>query len=155
MATHRQGSALSKKYVLRKMAGLCALALPALSPQFTLAQERSINSESVEDSMQVALPTVTVSSTAATPVTEGNGSYSSDVTTAGTGLLLGLRETPQSVSVITRQRMEDQQLNSIRDVLENTTGISTSTLDSERISFYARGFSIDSLGGFKSEVQHP
>ncbi|QKV55721.1 TonB-dependent siderophore receptor [Comamonas antarctica] len=92
-----------------------------------------------------ALPTVAVTASVPTVATETSGSYTTGVSGAATRLPLALRETPQSATVITRQRMDDQQLNSVKDVLENTTGISSRTLDSGRISFYARGFAVDSF----------
>ncbi|MGB0954586.1 MAG: TonB-dependent siderophore receptor [Panacagrimonas sp.] len=55
------------------------------------------------------------------------------------------RDTPQSVTVVTRQRMDDQQLQSLRDVLDNTTGVYSYAYDTERVVFTARGFFIDSL----------
>ncbi|RBQ30533.1 TonB-dependent receptor [Arcobacter sp. FW59] len=57
---------------------------------------------------------------------------------------LSLKETPQSVSVITSKRMEDQQLNNLVDVLKNTTGIYTTTLadGSGHAGFYSRGYTI-------------
>lgn len=66
--------------------------------------------------------------------------YSVKTTTTGTKLLLVPRDIPQSVSVISQQRMEDQNLNSVRDVLSNTTGISVSPIDSSRTSIFSRGF---------------
>lgn len=77
--------------------------------------------------------------------TEGNDSYTVKSASAATRLPLTLRETPQSVTVVTRQRMDDQNLRSVQDVLEASTGIASTTLDSERVSFYARGFAIDSF----------
>ncbi|MBB3855142.1 outer membrane receptor for ferric coprogen and ferric-rhodotorulic acid [Xanthomonas arboricola] len=69
--------------------------------------------------------------------------YTVEKTTAGTRMDLSLREIPQSVTVITRDRMDDQNLQSITDVLNNVTGISVAQSDSERLEFYARGFYID------------
>jgi outer membrane receptor for ferric coprogen and ferric-rhodotorulic acid len=69
--------------------------------------------------------------------------YSVRKTTAGTRFELAPREIPQSVSIISHQRIEDQQLDDIIDVLENTTGVSNTRSDSERFEFYARGFYID------------
>ncbi|MEE7559566.1 ferric-rhodotorulic acid/ferric-coprogen receptor FhuE [Xanthomonas sp. Kuri4-2] len=69
--------------------------------------------------------------------------YSVRKTTAGTRFDLAPREIPQSVSIISHQRIEDQQLDDIIDVLENTTGVSNTRSDSERFEFYARGFYID------------
>lgn len=69
--------------------------------------------------------------------------YSVRRTTAGTRFDLTAREIPQSVSIISHQRIEDQGLDDIIDVLENTTGVSNTRTDSERFEFYARGFYID------------
>ncbi|MDL4915860.1 MAG: ferric-rhodotorulic acid/ferric-coprogen receptor FhuE [Enterobacterales bacterium endosymbiont of Blomia tropicalis] len=66
--------------------------------------------------------------------------YQVKTTRAGTKLLLTPRDVPQSVSVVTQQRMQDQQLQTVTDVLNNTTGISSNLIDSERSEYYARGF---------------
>lgn len=59
-----------------------------------------------------------------------------------TGLGLTLRETPQSVSVVTAQRILDQNLISVKDVIVNSVGVSANEVDDVRNSFYARGFEI-------------
>lgn len=69
--------------------------------------------------------------------------YSVRRTSAGTRFDLAPREIPQSVSIISHQRIEDQNLDDIIDVLANTTGITSTQSDSERTEFYARGFYID------------
>ncbi|WP_313687743.1 ferric-rhodotorulic acid/ferric-coprogen receptor FhuE [Pantoea sp.] len=66
--------------------------------------------------------------------------YQVKTTRAGTKLLLTPRDVPQSVSVVTQQRMQDQQLQTINDVLNNATGITSSQDDSERAYYYSRGF---------------
>lgn len=71
--------------------------------------------------------------------------YSVKTTTTGTKLLLVPRDIPQSVSVISQQRMQDQELNTIEDVLDNTTGVSASRIDSSRTNFYSRGFFISNF----------
>ncbi|WP_145479197.1 ferric-rhodotorulic acid/ferric-coprogen receptor FhuE [Stenotrophomonas rhizophila] len=70
--------------------------------------------------------------------------YSVRRTSAGTRFDLAPREIPQSVSIISHQRIEDQNLDDIIDVLANTTGVSSTQSDTERTEFYARGFYIDS-----------
>lgn len=72
--------------------------------------------------------------------TEGSGSYQAPVATSATGLPLSIRETPQAVSVVTAQRIEDQSLQSTLDILTYTTGISAQTSETDRDSTYARGF---------------
>ena len=76
-------------------------------------------------------------------VTEGTGSYTADWMRTANGLALSQKETPQSTSVVTRQMMEDRGENSIKDVLENATGITTNQFETDRFNFYSRGFVID------------
>jgi len=69
--------------------------------------------------------------------------YNVPVTRAATKMALTARDTPQSVSVITKQRMQDQKLETLNDVLVNTTGISEFNSGANRSNFYSRGFMID------------
>ncbi|MDN2712401.1 TonB-dependent siderophore receptor [Janthinobacterium sp. SUN118] len=76
-------------------------------------------------------------------VTEGSGAYASPLPIAtATPLGLSIRETPQSVSVITQQRMQDQGLSTIAQVMAQTPGITLFALGSERTGFTSRGYSI-------------
>lgn len=59
-----------------------------------------------------------------------------------TGLGLSVRETPQSVTVITQQRIKDQNLSTIGDIVRNTAGVSIVEVDDVRNVFNARGFEI-------------
>lgn len=90
------------------------------------------------------MASVTVTANAIGP-SEGSGSYTSAASTAATGLNLSIRDTPQSVSVITRERLDDQALQSVFDVANTTTGVSAKEMDSVRSTFSARGFTIDKL----------
>ena len=75
--------------------------------------------------------------------TEGSGAYVSALPIAtATPLGLSIRETPQSVSVITQQRMRDQGLSTIAQVMAQTPGITLFSLGSERTGFTSRGYSI-------------
>lgn len=62
-----------------------------------------------------------------------------------TRLPLTLRETPQSVSVINRQQLDDFAMTGIDEVLDHTTGITVGKLDSQRTAFSARGFAISNF----------
>ncbi|MGB8974142.1 MAG: TonB-dependent receptor plug domain-containing protein, partial [Pseudomonas capeferrum] len=75
-------------------------------------------------------------------ITEGTGSYTTGGSTTATKLPLTLRETPQSVSVITRQAIDDHGSQDIGEVLRNTPGVSVQAYDSERMEYSARGFAI-------------
>ncbi|KQN55562.1 ferric-rhodotorulic acid/ferric-coprogen receptor FhuE [Erwinia sp. Leaf53] len=86
---------------------------------------------------------VNASSAGAADVGQEQQDYSVKTTRAGTRMLLTPRDVPQSVSVTTQQRMQDQQLDTIGDVLNNTTGVSQYIIDSERVSYFSRGFYIN------------
>ena len=61
---------------------------------------------------------------------------------SATRLDLSLRETPQSVTVITRQRLDDMGLFSLSDVMGQVTGVHVAVTDSERINYVSRGYNI-------------
>ncbi len=61
---------------------------------------------------------------------------------ASTRLPLAPRETPQSVSIVSRERIELENLFSVDDVLRNVTGVHVSFYDTERPLYFARGFQI-------------
>ena len=94
-----------------------------------------------------ALQTLPAVSVMAAPDTasEGSGSYATKVSGTATRLGLTIRETPQSVSVVTRQQIDDQALLSVPDILEKTVGVTVGRNDSERATFYARGYSIENF----------
>jgi len=73
------------------------------------------------------------------------GSYTVNAASTATPLDLSLRETPQSVSVVTLQRIEDQRLSTVTDVVNNTTGVSINQYETNRGQFTSRGFDIDNL----------
>ena len=72
--------------------------------------------------------------------TESEPSYTAETITLGKTAQT-LRETPQSVSVITRQRIEDQNLTRLDDALAQSTGI-TVRGNPQNAGFYSRGFVI-------------
>lgn len=78
-------------------------------------------------------------------ITEGSGSYTPGSIATATRLVLTPKETPQSVTVITRQHMDDFGLNNVDDVMRHTPGITVSAFDTERSNYYARGFSINNF----------
>ena len=112
------------------VAALVAVALQ--TPQAFAAE--TINNEQ---------QTLTVDASAESSSDSAASDYSVPVTSAGTKMPLVSRDIPQSVSIISKQRMEDQQLQSLSDVLNNTTGITQSVADLDRKNYYSRGFMID------------
>lgn len=77
--------------------------------------------------------------------TEGTNSYTTGSMNTATKLPLSIRETPQSVSVVTRQRMDDQGMNDVNDVVKYAPGVTLRKFGQDRQQFLARGFTIDNL----------
>lgn len=77
--------------------------------------------------------------------TEGTGSYTTASMSTATKLPLSIRETPQSVSVITQQRIEDQGLTSLSDVMQAAPGFTVTKWGGERHRFHSRGFQVNNL----------
>ncbi|MGE8149835.1 TonB-dependent siderophore receptor [Pseudomonas vancouverensis] len=71
--------------------------------------------------------------------TENSGSYTTGAVTIGKGEH-SLKETPQSVTVITRKMLDDQNLNTIDQVMEKTPGITVYDSTMGGKYFYSRGF---------------
>ncbi|POG10242.1 TonB-dependent receptor [Pseudomonas putida] len=87
-----------------------------------------------------------ISSDALGSTTEGSGSYTTGSMSTATKLPLSMRETPQAVTVITRQRMDDQAMTSINDVVKATPGLFLDYSSGPgRQSYSSRGFNIDNL----------
>lgn len=100
--------------------------------------------QAAEKSGSVELQALTVTGEAEA-TTEGTGSYTTGSTNTATRLGLSLRETPQSVSVVTQQVIQDQNLESLTDVINQVTGVSSKAFDSSRSGFSARGFDITNI----------
>ncbi|CAB3905463.1 Fe(3+)-pyochelin receptor [Achromobacter anxifer] len=81
-----------------------------------------------------SLPAVTVS---------GEGVAESAATLGK--LPLTLREIPQSVTVIGQERMREQNLQSLDDVMQHATGITVQPYQLLTTAYYARGFKVDSF----------
>lgn len=119
--------------------GLITLALASAAAP---VQARQPDAAGNTSSAPATLPAIEVSGQADEP-TEATRSYTVPSTRASTGLTLSPKETPQSVSVVTRQQMDDQGMQSIGDVLGSTTGITFVELDNGgRTTYRARGFNI-------------
>ncbi|MCY1336146.1 Ferripyoverdine receptor [compost metagenome] len=109
-----------------------------------------------DDSGALELGATSINAASLGASTEGTGSYTTGAMQTATKLPLSIRETPQSVTVITRQRMDDQGMKTLEDVLKSTPGISMTKNGPQRPNFYARGFAVESLmtDGLSSELSH-
>ncbi|MBV4507294.1 TonB-dependent receptor [Pseudomonas sp. BW13M1] len=97
----------------------------------------------VTDALELGATTISGKVLGAT--TEGSGSYTTGSTNTATRLALSLRETPQSVTVITRKKMDDQNIQNLDDVARTATGITLTKIGTDRSTYYSRGFEISDL----------
>lgn len=84
------------------------------------------------------LPTIVVNA-------EATDNYTVKSTSSTTKLDLSLKETPQSISIITQQQIEDQNLQDIHDILMQTSGVSIGQYGHKNggnVVFNARGMRI-------------
>ncbi|HLM57047.1 MAG TPA: TonB-dependent siderophore receptor [Pyrinomonadaceae bacterium] len=107
---------------------------------------------SVEVSLQVSgvAGSVTVLDT-------GGADYQAEVTGSATKTLTLLRDVPQSVSVVTKQQVRDQQMQSIADVALYTPGLVAQQGEGNRDQVVIRGQSTSAdffLNGVRDDVQY-
>ena len=74
--------------------------------------------------------------------TEGSRSYTTGAITLGSKTAQSFRETPQSVSVVTQQRIQDQNITDVTSALAQSTGITLTQSESSRYRFYSRGYEV-------------
>ena len=68
--------------------------------------------------------------------------YITEEAQSATKLGLTIKETPQSISVVSRALMDDFSLDDINAVLESTPGVTVEQIETDRTYFKARGFEI-------------
>lgn len=98
-----------------------------------------------QDSEPTALEAISVTAERSQASSESTGSYTSGATTTSLKMELGHRETPQAVTVVTRQQMDDFAQNDINDVLEGTTGVTVESVETDRTYYTSRGFDINNF----------
>jgi len=100
--------------------------------------------------LQIAANTATVTVT-------DSGEYGNELITSATKTSTPLRDVPQSISVVGRQQIEDQQLSSIADVVEYVPGVMAHQGENNRDQIIIRGQSSSAdffLNGVRDDVQY-
>lgn len=123
---------MQQPFKLTLIAAMLAAAAPALADQ---------TAEQVDSA---ELETIQVTARNRSTRTEHKNSYTTSAMRTTTGLALSPKETPQSVSVITKRQISDQGITRMEDALRTTTGINVIP-DSGRWRFQSRGFYIDQI----------
>ncbi|MCB5185755.1 TonB-dependent receptor [Methylobacillus gramineus] len=142
-----QGSYGLKDGFSRLLTGSGLEAVVDDNANWKLRKATTLNSPASNTKSSATLPEVGVvaaRSRESKAMTEGSQSYAARAVTIGKGEQ-SLRDVPQSVSVVTRQRMDEQNLTSLDSVLTQTTGVTREFRNYGHSVYYSRGFEISSF----------
>lgn len=97
-----------------------------------------------EETDNIELPAINIEDDADSEVipSETTGDYLVKKSRTSTKLNLKLKETPQSVSIITQQQLEDFNLTTLADALDLAPSINVERVETDRIYYTSRGFDI-------------
>ncbi|MFF7710211.1 TonB-dependent siderophore receptor [Pseudomonas sp. NPDC007930] len=90
---------------------------------------------------ELTLPTTQIQDTS-TQVDAPSEGYQGRVQSSTTKLGLTDKETPQAVTTITRQQMDDFKINGIKDALRSAPSVTVEQSETDRTEFTSRGFEI-------------
>lgn len=123
---------------------LAAICMAALAP-VTFADDSNVVEEK-SNPATLELGATEITSRQLGSITEDSSSYTTGTMSTATKMPLTMRETPQATTVITRQRMDDEAMTSINDVVNATPGLFLDFSSGPgRQTYSARGFDIDNL----------
>lgn len=129
-----------KKYRLSRhtpwLVGVVTLA-SAMSAFAQDAQDYS------DDPLQLEMVTVEGNQLYDMLPSEQTGGYAVDAATVGTKTPAALKDIPQSISVITRESIDDRNVDSLDELARRTPGLRVLTNDAGRSSIYSRGYEYD------------
>lgn len=111
---------------------LSVTILSALFPSITTAETNIQTMKTVQVSEQVE----------GVDTTEKSESYQVKRSEMSTKLPLTLKETPNSLSVVTNQQMKDFKMTNLNDVLASTSGVVVEKVETDRTYYSSRGFDI-------------
>ncbi|MDN3224427.1 TonB-dependent siderophore receptor [Pseudomonas nunensis] len=127
--------------ITRSMTLTLGLCSAALSPD--LLAETDPDKDPATSALELASTSVTAEGLGTT--TENTESYTTGAMSTATRLNLSIKETPQSVSVVTRQQMDDFKLGTLSEAMSQTTGVVVQHNDSDRVSYSSRGYEINNF----------
>lgn len=109
---------------------------------FSLVSSPELLAETDPERTPLELGATRISADDLGATTEHTGAYTTGSMSTATRLNLSIKQTPQSISVTTRQQMDDFNLNTLTEVLRQTTGVNVQHNDSDRVAYSSRGYSI-------------
>ncbi|MBY0234018.1 MAG: TonB-dependent siderophore receptor [Burkholderiaceae bacterium] len=136
----------------RRLPTSALLPLGALAAGFGLATAALAQTAPVTEPVESSLPIVRGKASAER---DGKASYQAVETRIGKGKQ-ELRDIPQSVTVVTEKLMDDRNLDTLKDALRNTSGISFMAAEGGEEDIRLRGFALQATGDiFVDGVRDP
>ncbi|WP_285355631.1 TonB-dependent siderophore receptor [Pseudomonas sp. lyk4-R2A-10] len=120
--------------------GVCSVAL---SPDLLAETDTEKQLPPATPALELASTNITAQGLGST--TENTHAYTTGAMSTATRLNLSFKETPQSVSVVTRQQMDDFKLGTLTQAMSQTTGVVVQHYDSDRVNYSSRGYSINNF----------
>jgi len=121
------------------LSGTGVQALPQPNGNILLRRQPVTSTPEMTSATSTLSEVRVVGSRIADGTTEGTGSYTAaGPSSMSAGLGLTLRETPQSLTVVTRQKLDDFNLNTLTDVIDQTPGVFAHKQGSV-VEFFSRG----------------
>ncbi|MFG6176750.1 TonB-dependent siderophore receptor [Halomonas sp. THAF12] len=108
-----------------------------------LGINQTVLAQSIEEASRLDTITVEGNRLYGMLPSEQTGGYSVDAATVGTKTPAALRDIPQSVSVVTRDAIEDRNFDTLDQLAGRTPGVRVLTNDAGRSSITARGYEYD------------
>ena len=119
---------------------LSLLSFAILSVQYSFAENLSENESQTLSTIQLQAQAENTNESS-----EKTKAYTVKNSSSASKLNIAVKETPQTVNVVTRQQIEDFGLNSTREILKNTPGVTVQSQETERSSYMSRGFEISNI----------
>ena len=91
------------------------------------------------------LSTMTIRGQGMGEMTEDSGSYTTGLVSVGSKTPTSLKDTPQTVSIISQQMIEDQRITTLPEAMKRAPGITVRNNNYHSQQFYSRGFGIDNV----------
>ncbi|GAA5004394.1 TonB-dependent siderophore receptor [Acinetobacter puyangensis] len=95
-----------------------------------------------------ALPVIVVTAIDDDPREDSKNNYGVNRSSSATKLDLALKDTPQSITIITQKQIEEQALTDVNKILEATPGVTVQNYGvpgAGRATFYSRGYEINNV----------
>ncbi|CAN7301137.1 TonB-dependent siderophore receptor [Acidovorax sp. LjRoot194] len=150
-----RGTYTARQALDQLLAGSGLAARPADGGKTFVVEQAGQAAPSAAPGAAASLDEVKVTAAAeVSATTEGLPEYAARTTTLGL-MEQAPREIPNSVSVVTRQRIEDQNFLRVEDAMQYTTALKVTTYGTGRFTVESRGYGIDryQIDGVSSSVQ--